>query len=147
MSTQRREIRTTPTMETSRWGPRYRWDCAGCTFSTEGIGRNRPSSTARNGLTNTNDGTAPPVLMEWLATNSLQSDHRFARVVLFVWLVLLVWFVQLVSTIGLAFRFDASLGSPPLRAGGRPATGTPASSRLSLPPFPIPSGFPRLLLT
>jgi hypothetical protein len=135
MSTQRREIRTTPTTKTSRWGPRYRWNSAGCSFSAEGIGQNSPSSTARNGLTNANDGTAPPSFMEWLATNSLQSDYRVARVVLFVWLVQLVRLVQLVSMIGHAFKFDTPLGSPPLRAGRRPATGTPAFYRSS-PPLP-----------
>jgi len=131
MSTQRREIRL------------Y---CAGCSFSAEAIGQNCPSSTARNCLTNTDGGTAPLVLAG-LATNSLQSDHRFARVVLFVWLVQLVQLVQFASSIGPSFRFDTRLGLPPLGAGRRPATGTPASYRLSLPFSPIPSVSPRLLLT
>lgn len=147
MSTQRREIRL---------------NCSGFSSSAEGIGQSRPSSPALNYLTDSDGGTAPldftayfhlsdeglsPGTLEWLATNSLQSDYRFRRDVLFVWLVQLVALVQFVSSIGPGRKFNTRLGLPLFRVGRRPATGTPASYRLSYPFSPIPSAISRLLLT
>jgi hypothetical protein len=126
-------------MSTQRRESRYR--STGSTFSAEAIGQSCPSSIAQDGLAGGSGRTAPPVLSEWLATNSLLSDYRFAQVVLFVWLVQLV---QLARFSGQFLWQDTRLGSPPLLADNRLATGTPA---FHLPLTPIPSEVPRLHLT
>jgi hypothetical protein len=120
-------------------------------FVPEGVqsagspGQAGPVPIAHSARAYANGGTAPPatsachpsdeglspVATAWLATNSLQSDHRtiqFAR------------FLQIVRLV----RQDIRRGSPPPGAGRRATTGTPATHRSSLPLIPFPSGFAHL---
>lgn len=110
MSTQRRE---------------NRWQRTSCTESAAALGQTIPALPARHCCADANGGTAPPVSPAWLATNSLQSDHRIVRLI----------------------RQDTHCGSPPSRAGNRTASATPTSPGSSLPRIPFPSGFVRLHLT
>jgi hypothetical protein len=159
MSTQRRENHSTPATKTYRRGPRNHWQRISCTergvpsrrFVPDGVQSGVPSRrfmpdgvqsagasgqaslapAPRHGRAYANGGTAPPATPAWLATNSLQLDHRTIQ---------LVRFVQLV-------RKDirhGSRSSPPLGAGSRAATGTPATQRSSLLHIPFPPGFARL---
>jgi hypothetical protein len=124
MSTQRRE---------------NRWQRTSCTESAEQSGHTSPGLSALFHCADATVGTAPPGSSagfhpsdkslsqgapEWLATNSLQSDHRTIQ------LVRPVRFVNQTSR----------RGSPPFRAGRRVATGTPANHASSLPRIPTPSG-------
>ena len=116
MSTQRRE---------------NRWRRTSCTKHSEASGSFSPRPVARCACSNASGGTAPPGLLAWLATNSLQLDHRTTQLVRFVRIV----------------HHDirhSSRSSPPPGAGSRAATGTPATRRSSLPHIPFPPGFARL---
>jgi len=99
MSTQRRE---------------NRWQRRSCTKRVGSL-----ASWAQNGRAMANGGTAPLLSIvwlafAWLATDSLQSDHRIGQLV----------------------RQDVRCGWPPYWVGRRTATGTPAASRSSSPHIP-----------
>jgi hypothetical protein len=117
MSTQRREIRSTPATNTSRRGPRDRWQHMSCTESALSAGHSSLGQTAPYYHASASGGTAPPEVPARLATNSLQSDHLIVKL----------------------FKQDSCQrlpGSPPLWVAVRAAFGTPASFRSSLPPIP-----------
>lgn len=128
MSTQRREI---------RW---QRKSCMERAGTSEQV---RPVPVACYTRANANGGTAPPVATAWfnptdedlsmgatawLATNSLQSDHRIRKLVRPVRFV-----IQAIRR-----------GSPPFWAGARAATGTPATYASSLRHIPSPPVLKRL---
>src|ERR1035437_6480371 len=75
MSTQRREIRSTPATNASRRGPRDRWQHMSCTESALSAGHSSLGQTAPHYRASASGGTAPPEVPARLATNSLQSDH------------------------------------------------------------------------
>ena len=119
MSTQRRE---------NRW---QRTGCTACAEASGGpgdrfllqgwkaLGHASPSLGTRPDRTNASGGTAPPVALARLATNSLQSDHFIEQLV----------------------RQDIRRGLPPPGAGSRAVTSVPATRRSSLSPISIPPGF------
>ncbi len=123
MSTQRRE---------------NRWQRTSCTERARASGT-LPTWIAPQGRAFATDGTAPPRTAacfhpsdkspspgapEWLATNSLQSDHL---------------------TVQLAVQ-DYRRGSPPSGAGRHAESGRPAAFRSSLPHLPAPPVFEPLHL-
>jgi hypothetical protein len=108
MSTQRRE---------------NRWQRRSCTKRAGSL-----ASLTQNGRAIANGGTAPLLSIvwlafAWLATDSLQSDHRIGQLV----------------------RQDVRRGWPPYWVGRRAATGTPAASTRSSSPH-IPTLPERALL-
>ena len=101
------------------------WQRISCTQSANATGHTGPGLAARNGRADANGGTAPPGFPERLATNSLQSDYRIARLVRL-----------------LPFDIRQSLrSSPPTPGADSAATGRPAMHGLSLRHIPIPPGF------
>ena len=115
------------------------WKRSSCTQGANASGHTGPGLAARNGRADANGGTAPlelsvsfhpsdknlsPGTPERLATNSLQSDYRIARLVRLV-------------------PFDirqSSRSSPPTPGAERAATGRPAMHGSSLRHIPIPPG-------
>jgi hypothetical protein len=155
MSTQRREIRSTPQTKTCPWGPRFRWQRSDCTANAEASEAMFPAPNLRHVHASANGGTAPPVLLVRFhpsdenlspgtpaATNSLQLDYRSAGLVWFCQFVLLFQLMQLVQLVYSVrlLRQKIRLGSPPSWALRRTATGTPATFGSFLPHIPIPSG-------
>ena len=128
MSTQRRE---------NRW---QRSSCTAYAGAPEGM---FPAPVSRIERAGANGGTAPPQYLAWLATNSLQSDYRFASFVGFVLLVHLVRPVRQLPLVSLAPQ-DPCAGLSPFWALRRTATGIPTTLGASLLHIPIPSGFARL---
>jgi hypothetical protein len=130
MSTQRRENRwqRTSCMERAKAS-----GVPGDRFCSQGwgiIGLQSPVPIARQGHAHATVGTAPPhamgsLLTAWLATNSLQSDHRTIQ------------FVRLVPR----NICPNSRSAPPSERGNRATPGAPATQRSSLPFIPFPSGF------
>jgi hypothetical protein len=107
MSTQRRE---------------NRWQRTSCTERADTWKQACLLPVAQQSRARANGGTAPPAVSAWLATNSLQLDHRIGQLV----------------------RQSHRRGSPPPGAGSNAATATPATLRSSLPLIPFPSGFARI---
>ena len=123
MSTQRRE---------NDWQPRN-----GANYAKKSEPA-RLAPVAQHGRAYAKVGTAPPkttdsLLKAWLATNSLQLDHRISQ---------LVWLIRLVRHVLQDFR-PGSQSLPPFGAGRRVSFDTPATLRSSLPHIPVPSGFAR----
>jgi hypothetical protein len=141
MSTQRREIRSTPATKTSRQGPRNRWRHSICGGLS---GETISGSNAGLGCAIASGGTAPPGLSAWLATISLLSGYRNVQLVLLFQLVRLVELVQFVQFVRLQ---DLRLGSPPFGAGLGAVIGTRANHGSSLPHIPSPSGLARFHFT
>jgi hypothetical protein len=143
MSTQRRE---------NRW---QRSSCTAYAGASEGM---FPAPVSRIERAGANGGTAPPQYLAWfhpgngdllpgtpawLATNSLQSDYRFASLVRFVLLVHLVRPVRLAPLVLLVPQ-DPCAGLLPSWALRRTVTGIPTTLGASFSHIPIPSGFARL---
>jgi hypothetical protein len=144
MSTQRRENGSTPATKTCRRGPRGRWQryCTECTretgriwlillgwfvraVATVGTAPTHASLSLRASSFHPSDEGLSPGTPEWLATNSLQSGHRFTQPV----------------------RQEIcrpSPSSPPNRAARRAIAGAPATCRSSLRLNPAPSVLERL---
>jgi hypothetical protein len=117
MSTQRREIRSTPATNTSRRGPRDRWQHMSCTESAVSAGHSRLGQTAPYYDASASGGTAPPEVPARRATNSLQTDHLIVKLL----------------------KQDSGQrlpGSPPYWVVVRAAFGRSASFRSSLPLIP-----------
>jgi hypothetical protein len=105
-----------------------RWQRSSCTNSAEDLRHSCLGPAAWYGRADANGRTAPPDFPVWLATNSLQSDYRIARL---VWLVL--------------FDIRQSLRSSPPTPGANCADiGRPAMHGSSLRHIPIPPGFEHL---
>jgi hypothetical protein len=119
MSTQRRENRWQRISCTQRGSasgvPGDRSSSQGWKVS----GHANPAPIAQHGRAYAKVGTAPPGVPVWLATNSLQSDHR---------------------TIKFAEQ-NIRRSSPPTGAGCRAASATLATHRSSLPRIASPSVF------
>jgi hypothetical protein len=82
----------------------------------------------------TNGGTAPPILLAWLATISLQLGYRIVQ------LVQSVLLVQLDQIVRQNFRSSW----PPLEAGPGAKTGRSTNHGFTLPLIPSPCRLARL---
>jgi hypothetical protein len=121
MSTQRRENYPSPATKTNRCGPRNRWQRRSCARSAKVSGHANPAPIAPHRRAFATVGSAP----NWVAANSLQSDHSYLDFVTPAWF----------------FQQDIRRGSPPPGAGFGAAGGTLTTRRSSLPFIPSPSGF------
>jgi len=122
MSTQRRENRWQRTSCTNSAGPSRIPGDGYSSLGWRASGNAASPPNARHGRAHAKVGTVPPGFPAWLATNSLQSDHRTSTVV-----------KQIVRS-----------SSPPSGAARRAASARPAIRRSSVLHIPSPSGFVRI---
>ena len=102
-----------------------RWQRTGSTKRAAVLEISFPAPVVRSVRALANGGTAPPLYGAWLATNSLQLDHRF---------------LQLAGQ-------EIRRGSPPPGPGHHTKYSYPATHGSSLRHIPFPSGSTRLHLT
>jgi hypothetical protein len=119
MSTQRRENRWQRTSCTQRAGASRVPGDRSLSPGWRASGHANPAPIAQHGRAHAKVGTAPPATRAWLATNSLQSDHRTIRLV----------------------KQNIRRSSPSPRTGCRAASAILATHRSSLSFIPSPSGF------
>jgi len=136
MSTQRRE---------------NRWQHRSCTQRAGASEHGNSAPIARHGRAHAKVGTAPPAKSAWLATNSLQSDHRTIQIVQLVRIVQFVQLVRFLSHLAVQSavrerhekRHNAR-SSTPSGASVSAATGTLTTPGSSHSFIPSPSGLVRL---
>ena len=126
MSTQRRE---------------NRWQHRSCTQRAGASEHGNSAPIARHGRAHAKVGTAPPAKSAWLATNSLQSDHRTIQIVQLVRIVQLVPLSTVPSVPrGKLCKRHKARSAPPFGAALGVAAGTLATLRSSLAFIPSSSG-------